>query len=269
MSILEHDPGYFLTKELTIPLNLLLFKLVFLSYCNLNLAQEESMKDYLFKTIPLTVFCLSLSLTASAMANNGSHEAQMIVDQASHILEDFIADPNYSRMKEDLKFAKGILIIPQSLRGGFFVGGAGGTGVLLARNEQNEWSPPAFYTMGSFSLGLQIGAEASQIILLIMSNKGMDSMLSTSFKLGGDVTVAAGPIGGGIKADIADIYAYSKSKGLFGGVSFEGAVISVRENLNSNYYNRLVSPVDILILRNVDNEKSIRLRETVKRHATP
>ncbi len=217
----------------------------------------------------LAAICLvSFSFTA-ASANSDSRQAQMIIDQAGYILKDFVSDPNYSRMKEDLKYAKGVLIIPQNLRGGFFVGGAGGTGVLLARNDENNWSPPAFYTMGSFSLGFQVGAEASQIILLIMSNNGMDSLLNTSFKLGGDASVAAGPIGGGVKADIADIYAYSKSKGVFGGVSFEGAVISVRNNLNSNYYNKLVSPVDILILRNVEDSRSMKLRETVKTLATP
>ncbi len=202
-------------------------------------------------------------------ASDSSRQAQSIVDQALYIIEDFAADPNYSSMANDLKTAKGILVIPQSLRGGFFVGGAGGTGVLLARNDENDWSPPAFYTMGSFSLGLQIGADASQIVLLVMSHKGMDSLLSTSFKLGGDATVAAGPIGGGAKAATADIFAYSKSKGAFGGVSFEGAVISVRESLNSSYYNKLVSPIDILIMRNVENPQSDKYRSTVKRLATP
>lgn len=215
------------------------------------------------------ITALLFTYPSCTYANEGTRQAQSLVDQAVYIIEDFAADPNYSSMTNDLKTAKGILIIPQSLRGGFFVGGAGGTGVLLARNDENDWSQPAFYTMGSFSLGLQIGADASQIVLLVMSHRGMDSLLATSFKLGGDATVAAGPIGGGAKAATADIFAYSKSKGAFGGISFEGAVISVRESLNSNYYNKFVSPVDILIMRNVENPNSANLRNTVKKLATP
>lgn len=222
------------------------------------------------RILPSIITLIFISFIAPATlqaSNNQQREAQALVDQTANIIEDFYADKRYEWMHNDIKTAKAVLVIPQSLRGGFFIGGAGGTGVLVARDKNNVWSNPAFYTMGSISFGLQIGADASQIVLMVMSTKGMDSLLSTSIKLGADVTVAAGPLGGGTKATTADIIAYSKSKGLFGGVSVEGAVISVRENLNSNYYNKLVNPVDILIERNVNNPASQHLRDTVQRLA--
>ena len=212
----------------------------------------------------LIFFILPVNLQAS---DDQQREAQALVDQAVNIIEDFYDDPNYEWMKNDLKTAKAVLVIPQSLQGAFFVGGAGGSGVLVARDTNNVWSNPAFYTMGSISFGLQFGADASQIVLMVMSDRGMASLLSTSFKLGAGATVTAGPLGGGTKTTTADIMAYSKSKGIFGGVSVEGAVISVRENLNSNYYNQFVNPGDILIERSVNNPASQKLRDTVQRLA--
>ena len=220
------------------------------------------------RILPSILLLISFILPATLQAGNAPQlEAQTLVDQAVNIVKDFYDDPRYESMQNDMKTAKAVLVIPQSLRGSFFIGGAGGTGVLVARGENNVWSNPAFYTMGSISFGLQIGADASQIVLMVMSDNGMDSLLSTSFKLGAGVTVAAGPVGGGAKATTADIMAYSKSQGLFGGVSVEGAVISVRENLNSNYYNHLVNPVDILIERSVNNPGSQKLRDTVQQLA--
>jgi len=143
------------------------------------------------------------------------------------------------------------------------IGGAGGSGVLLAYDPQKGWSYPAFYTMGAISFGLQIGGEASEIILMIMTDKGIDSFLSTSFKLGADISIAAGPIGAGAKAQIADILAFARSKGAFAGVSIEGAVIKYRDAWNRQYYKKPVRAVDILVKRNVANPHANELRKLV------
>jgi len=121
--------------------------------------------------------------------------------------------------------------------------------------------------MGSVSFGLQFGGEASEIILMIMTEKGMDSMLTTSFKLGADATVAAGPVGTGAKAATADILAFARSKGAFAGISIEGAVIKPRDGWNASYYGKTVSPADITIRHMVSNPHADKLRSLVAKQS--
>ena len=194
-------------------------------------------------------------------ANASSQDAQALVSKSSAVFKSFMADSNMVWFRNNVDNAKAIFIVPQMLRGGFIVGGSGGSGVLMARDAQTKtWSYPAFYTMGSVSIGLQIGADASEIILMVMTQKGLNAMLSTEFKLGADVAVAAGPIGASAKAQTADVLAFGRSKGAFGGVSIEGAVISPRDKWNSAYYGKPVGPVDILIKRTVSNPQADPLR---------
>lgn len=211
------------------------------------------------------IFSLTLLFCTTPLfaSTDDYRKAQSLVEQSTFIVQDFSVDPNYQWMQENLKMAKAILVIPQSLRGGFIFGGSGGTGVLISRNDDDTWSNPAFYTLASISVGLQIGADASQIVLLIMTEKGMNSLLATSFKLGADASVAAGPVGGGARAATTDVYAYSKAQGLFGGATVEGAVVSVRDSLNSAYYKKAVTPVDIIVRKNVANPEADVFRHTV------
>jgi lipid-binding SYLF domain-containing protein len=153
------------------------------------------------------------------------------------------------------------------LKGGFILGGSGGTGVLVVKDEKTGgWGQPAFYTIGSVTFGLQIGGEASQIVVMAMSQKAIDSLLSSSFKFGGDVSVALGPVGGGAKENItADFISFAKSKGLYAGINLEGSVVNVRDSLNNAYYDKKVTPVDIIIKNEVSNDGSKELRETLKK----
>ena len=167
----------------------------------------------------------------------------------------------------DRKDAKGVLIYPQVLKAGFIFGGSGGTGVLLGRDgKTGEWSNPAFYTMGSASFGLQIGGESAEVVLLVMSQKGMDSLLTSKFKLGGDASIALGPVGGGAKADVTtDFLSFAKSQGLYAGMNLDGSYIDVRENLNKAYYGKAVTPVDIVAKQSVSNKGADPLREALKK----
>jgi len=153
------------------------------------------------------------------------------------------------------------------LKAGFIFGGSGGTGVLLSRDgKTGEWSNPAFYTMGSASVGLQIGGESAEVVLLVMSQKGMDSLLTSKFKLGGDASVALGPVGGGAQSDITtDFLSFSKSQGLYAGVNLDGSYLSVRDSLNRAYYGKEVSPIDIIVRHSVSNRGAIPLREELKK----
>lgn len=180
-------------------------------------------------------------------------DALSIVDKSRATFTDLVNDENYVWLRDHLKNAKAVLIFPQVLKGGFFLGGSGGTGVLLGRNETTgSWSDPAFYTVGSVTFGLQFGGEAAEVIMVAFNQKGVDSLLSSSVKLGGDVSVAIGPIGGGAKGSVtipevrADFVSFSRSKGLYGGLNLEGSVLQVRDSLNSAYYERNVTPREIL-----------------------
>ncbi|OAG27447.1 lipid-binding SYLF domain-containing protein [Thermodesulfatator autotrophicus] len=219
-------------------------------------------------------FCLSLLIFICFIALIPAHlKAQEygppyeLVDKATITLKNFMSDKQMSWLRTHLKEAKGIIIIPQMIKGAYFLGGSLGNGVLLARYSGNTWSYPAFYTIGSVSFGLQIGGEVSEIVLLIMTQQGLDSFLATSVKLGADVSVAAGPVGKGAKAQLVDVLAFARSKGAFIGVSLEGAVVKVRNSWNHEYYGQKVRPVDIIYGRKVKNPHADKLRVLLQKYS--
>lgn len=163
--------------------------------------------------------------------------------------------------------AKAMVIIPQSIRGAFMFGASGGDAVLVARNKDGSWSQPTFMTIGAASFGFQAGGEVSEIILLVMSQRGMEHLLSTTVKLGGDISVAAGPIGAGAKAQTTDILAFSRARGLYGGVSLEGAVLKTRHKFNRGYYGADVTPSDIIYRNEAYNAQSATLQNAAWRLA--
>jgi len=210
----------------------------------------------------LVLFMLAFAL--GACTSDTEDEQQALVENANASAKRFSADPDMAWFREHLDDAEGLLIIPTSIKGGFIIGGSGGSGVMLARRPDIEWSYPAFYTMGSVTFGLQIGGEVQEIVLVIMSKAGRDAMLTNEFKLGADISVAAGPVGAGAKAQTADVLAFSRTKGgLYGGLNLEGAVIATREGWNRAYYGEDVRAIDILITGTASNPGADPLRETV------
>jgi len=201
-----------------------------------------------------------------AIADDTS-KAQGVVDKMTESFNNLSADPNMGWFRSNLKRAKAVMILRQ-FRAGFIIGASGGSGVMLSHNAQGQWSDPAFYGMGSGSIGFQIGAEGSEAALLIMTTKGRDAMLSTDVKLGGDVSVAAGPVGAGAKAATADVLSFSRSKGIYGGVSLEGMVIGPKGQLNHDYYGQEVSPLDILVNQKVHNPGASELVTAVTKLAS-
>ncbi len=186
------------------------------------------------------------TLVPTAALADKTLEAQALVRQAEATVANFNADTKLTWARENIGSAKAVLIVPQNVKGGFIFGGSGGNGVMLARRN-GTWSHPAFYSIGSLTFGLQIGGEVSEMILLIMTNRGVDRLLSSSFKLGADLSVAAGPVGAGAKAQTVDVLAFARSKGLYGGINIEGAVIKIRNGFNEDYYRRRgIRPRDIV-----------------------
>jgi lipid-binding SYLF domain-containing protein len=199
-------------------------------------------------------------------------DAQALIDQSKGTITSLLNDDKFSWMREFIKDADAVLIFPQVIKAGFFLGGSGGTGVLLVRNRgTHTWSEPAFYTVGSVTFGLQIGGEAAEVVMLAMNRKAVDSLLSSTVKLGGDASVTIGPVGAGAKGAVtipavtADFVSFSSSAGLYAGLDLEGSVLAVRDSLNSAYYNRPVSPKDIIIKRNVSNPGANGLRAVLQR----
>ena len=206
-------------------------------------------------------------ISATAAMASDAGDAQAIVDKARVTFQGFMRDSNYTWFHTHLRSAKGLLIFPQVLKAGFIFGGSGGTGVLVVRDEKTgDWSQPAFYTIGAVSFGLQIGGEAAEVVMMAMSQKAIDSLFASSFKLGGDTSIALGPVGAGAKGNItADFISFAKSKGIYAGLNLEGSVVDVRDSLNKAYYNQDVRPVDIIVKGVVSNSGSAELRGTLKK----
>ena len=214
----------------------------------------------------LIAFVMASALIFAAMpswAEDDISKPDILVLEAQKTIKDFVNDPDLPWVRDNLKKAKAVMIVPRLLKAGFIIGGTGGSGLLVGLNDKGVWSYPAFYTMGSVTFGLQIGGAADQVVLMVMTKKGMDAMLTSSFKLGGEASVAAGPVGTGAKGATVDILAFSRSKGVFGGITIEGAVIATRDEWNSQYYGKSVLPSDILVLRNVSNAQADGLRATL------
>lgn len=195
-------------------------------------------------------------------------EARRIVERARLSFGAVSQAKDHGALREGLKSAKGVLIFPSILKGGFVVGGSGGTGVLLVRGDSGGWLGPAFYTLGALSVGLLAGGQAAEVVVLVNSQKGIDRLLMSSVKLGGDASIAAGPVGAGKSADLqADFVSYARSKGAYVGASVDGSVLDVRDSLNRAYYGKAVSPVDILVKHDVSNKHADALRAAVAARA--
>ncbi len=173
---------------------------------------------------------------------------QEIVDQSVEILRDFRQIPEREIPPRILSDARGLAII-RVLKIGLGVSGNGGQGVVVARTGYG-WSGPSFMGLGGAGWGLQIGAQLSDFIFVLNNDAALRAFSRDgNVKIGADVSAAAGPVGRDLQAGVtptAAVYTYSRSKGLFAGVSLEGAIISTQKTANARYYGRVVSARSIL-----------------------
>jgi SH3 domain-containing YSC84-like protein 1 len=217
-------------------------------------------------------FGFTISNITPAFADNAT-DAKQLVQKSKLTFDTFVANKEMGAFRDLLKRAKGVFISPQMLEGAFVFGVSGGSGVLVARDPgTGSWNGPAFYTIGEVSFGLQAGGKASEVVMLAMTDRGVNTLLSPSVKLGADVGVAAGPVGAGASAATAnisaDILTFALSKGLYAGISLEGAVVAVRNEWNGAYYSKPgVTPADILIRKDVKNPESGKLIAAVSKAA--
>lgn len=180
--------------------------------------------------------------TSQGARASDADTAQELVDKSGWTVERILSNENFKgRIEPYLAKAKAVMIFPAYLKAGLIVGGEGGSGVLLARASNGEWSYPAFFSMGGGSIGLQAGGQKSELMLVFMTTKGLEAVMKNRVTLGGDVSAAVGPLGEGYEAKTttnmdADILSYRTNEGAFVGASVEGSVIWERDGLNRAYY---------------------------------
>ncbi|MCC7168236.1 MAG: lipid-binding SYLF domain-containing protein [Rhodospirillales bacterium] len=220
------------------------------------------------KRLVLSLALVALALVAPAPAALASDSAA-IVSRAVATIERLRSDTNFLlNVDPHLKKAKAVLIVPELLKGGFIIGAEYGNGVLLVRGPDQNFGQPAFYTVGGGSIGLQIGAQSSEMLFLLMNDKAIKAVIENRFRAGAGLSVAVGLLGasGGASTTTAfgaDIYAFGHAVGLFGGGAFEGTTIQPRHAFNADYYGGQPSPDDILFKSMVANPQSEPLRRVL------
>ncbi len=215
-----------------------------------------------------------LVLAAVAMVAQPSlsiaSEASKLIE-ATAVLREIMAIPEKEIPPQLFRNAHGIAIIPGLLKAGFIVGGRYGTGVLSV-NHGGKWSTPVFVSLTGGSFGLQIGAESTDIILVFKTQRGIDAIRNGKFTLGADISAAAGPVGRHAEAgtDIqlkAEIYSYSRSRGLFGGIALEGAGLQIDRDADIVYYGKKgANPDDILANRVKAPSEASGFRQALQSH---
>jgi lipid-binding SYLF domain-containing protein len=198
-------------------------------------------------------------------------EQQALVDRATLTVQEMLSGPNGVDARRMLRQARGALICPRVFKAGFILGGQGGSCVLVGRGN-GQWSDPAFYAMGSGSVGFQIGIQDAEMIFMVMTDRGLQALLDSQFKIGADASVAVATIGGGVggattAALRADIVAFSMARGLFAGVSVDGSLISSRSDWNQAYYGQPIGAQQIVIGRGGQNPGAGPLQEMLTQFA--
>ena len=196
-------------------------------------------------------------------------EEQGTVDKALVTFRDFMADKEMEWFKKNLKDAKALLIVPNLLKAGFILGGSGGSGVLVARDAKTgNWSQPAFYTVGSVTFGLQIGGGSSGSHHDDPDAESPGCSLYNGIQAGRRCVGFRRPVGVGSKANVtADVVSFAKSKGLFAGLNLEGSVLKVNATSNKDYYQKAVSPLDIVVKNAASNPGTASLLAELKKAA--
>ena len=190
--------------------------------------------------------------TSNAYATDETYQ-QTLLKKARFVVEEIMSAPDLEIPSGLLSRAQAVIVFPSMLKGGFLIGARYGKGVATVRDSKTgQWGPPAFITTLGGSFGFQFGAQSVDLILIVMTEKGIKGLLNNNFTLGGDMSVAAGPVGryAELGVDIllqGDMYSYSRSRGVFGGVSLKGTIIKQNVAYNEAHYNEKLTPEEIMI----------------------
>lgn len=199
--------------------------------------KESFMKTSRIMPVILSAFFMCIFLTP---AKSQDKQQDKIV-AATQVLQDF------SKMKESipaelLKITEGIIVVPKLINAGFVLAGKRGKGIAMVKLSDGSWSNPVFVTITGGSVGFQAGVQSVDLVLIFKSHETLEDIGKGSFTLGGDISVTAGPVGRNSSASTdykleAEVYSYSRSKGLFAGISLAGSAISIDAKANNSFYN--------------------------------
>lgn len=219
---------------------------------------------------PFLAAALLLLPLLQAGCSTSRGEEQTLVDRATLTVQEMVNQTVSDEPQTMLRRAKAVMVCPRVFKAGFFFGGEGGSCVLLARAGNGTWSYPAFYTIGSGSFGFQFGIQDSQLIIMIMTNKGLSAVLDSQVKLGADASIAIATIGAGVQGSTtaavgADIVAFAQARGLFGGISLAGSLMSTNTEANQGYYGQPYAARQIVISMNGANRGADPMRSLLTR----
>lgn len=204
----------------------------------------------MWKTLTLAAL-LAVGATQVAAPARAASEQQQLVDRAAITINEARNDASFGNAPDLLRRAKAVMVVPELIKAGFFFGGEGGNGVLLARRDDGSWSDPAFYGMGSASFGLQIGVEAAEVVFFVMSDRALRAWMADEVKLGAKAGLTVLMLGSNAEASATtnanvDVIAWARAKGAYAGITLEGSLIKPRNEWNDTYYGRKVNPPEII-----------------------
>jgi len=209
----------------------------------------------------------SIAVLVACGTPNTRSGTETAMRRAETTLANFQNDPDMTWFRAHINEARAVVISPSVTRAGFVFGGSGGEAVVLVRDGTSQrWVGPAFYNMGAGSVGFQIGVDVSEVVIMVMTDKGVNALLSPKFTLGGDASITAGPVGAGAGSSITtDLISFARSKGVYAGLNLTGAVIAPDAAANQAFYGQAASPVDILVRKTVESPASASLRQSLAR----
>lgn len=210
--------------------------------------------------------CLALAFPLRAEA---ASDQQNLVDQARITLDHLKSDKEFGNARELLHRARAVLIVPNLVKAGFFFGGEGGDGVMMARSARGTWTDPAFYTLASASFGLQIGIQSAEVVMLIMDDKALTALEQDEFKFGAQASLAVVTLGSNAQAasstalQNADIIVWASASGAYAGLTLEGSLVKPRDSYNEAYYGRPLNVKEILNMNGGHNPGADALRQAL------
>ncbi len=221
------------------------------------------MLQKLLRTTGIAALFAAASFIAPSVYAQANPQAHIAASEAT--LSNFLRDPEMKWLQQNLHRAKAIIITPEIVKAGFIFGGSGGRAAVVARDAKTgKWLGPVFYAMATASVGFQAGVSVAEGITLVMTDKGFNSLLSTSFKMGADASVAAGPVGAGARSDVvADLITFNRAKGVYGGLNLDGTVVTASDDWNEQFYGKKVLPPDVLVRASVHNKAADKLLAAV------
>jgi lipid-binding SYLF domain-containing protein len=220
----------------------------------------------MFALAALAAIGLAFGITAAQAAT----DQQNLIDESRITLDHLQHDQSFGNAKELLQHARAVLIVPNLVKAGFFFGGEGGDGVMLARSGGGTWTNPAFYTLASASFGLQIGIQQAEVVMIIQTDKALSALEADQFKFGAQAGIAVVTLGSSAQAasstalTSADIIVWSSSSGAYAGLTLEGSLVKPRDSYNEAFYGRPIAVRAILNQNDGHNPGADNLRAALR-----